>query len=388
MKIDYSQHWDRIKFWKKVVEERSNFLGSSPPAVFVGSTNYPKVSLGILAPPMIMKDASILDAPDVWYKSKAGLSDIVDYRSRMVYSRSHVNDTSDISLNKLVEAMQELAMSSTPLDVDIKLSRRPQFAFSFDTYSTPIGNPAPIERVKVIDNATVERSIDKAVHDPDLRAVEAIQYLRERAPMNQVQKMLSVGMLGLKKQRKLVPTRWAITAVDSAMGDEIVDKVKQYHEIDKPMIFRNEYLFNTFQVLLLPRSYQYELIEIDITESTEHPTMTQDFEPYGGRTSYASETAGGFYAARYSVLKALDAMHRQASVIVVREIHPEYSFPVGVWAVRSNVAGAMNSVPETLEDEKSAFQSVSSNCVTSTQWMSKSRIYKWMKEQTTLTSLF
>lgn len=388
MKIDYSQHWDRIKFWKKIIEERSNFLGSSPPAVFVGSSNYPKVSLGILAPPMITKDASILDAPEVWYKSKAGLSDIIDYRSRMVYSRSYVNDTSNISLNKLVEAMQVLAMSSSPLDVDIKLSRRPQFAFSFDIYSTPIGNPAPIERVNVIDNATVERSIDKAVNDPDLRAVDAIQYLRERAPINQIQKMLSVGMLGLKRQRKLVPTRWAITAVDSAMGDEIADRVKQYPEIDKPMIFRNEYLFNTFQVLLLPRSYQYELIEIDITESAEHPTMTQDFEPYSGRTSYASETAGGFYAARYSVLKALDEMRRQASVIVVREIHPEYSFPVGVWAVRSTVAGAMESVPETFEDEKSAFQSVSSNCVTSTLWMSKSRIYKWIKEQTTLTNLF
>lgn len=385
MKIDYSKYWDRVRFWKDIVENKDAFLGSSPPAVFVGSSFYPRVNIGVLSPTTHEPDAGILDSPETWYARRSSLSDILDYRSRMIFSRSHIQDVARPEGNVL-DAMQQLAVSSKALDVEIKLVHRPSFAFEFDQHATPIGNPAPVEKIRVVDNASVLRAVDSAVSDTDLKTEEALRYLRGRVPVYNISKILSVGLLGAKAQRRVVPTRWSITAVDSNMGNIILEEVKGYDEIDKPMLFQNEYLYNDFQILLLPRKYQYELVEIDLTESK--PKIGSDYEPYLGRKTYASETAGGFYAARLSVLDALSKMRKQATVLIVRETKPQYNVPVGVWEVRENVRGAFEKPPVKFETEEEGFVAISKHAITGDFWKSKSSLYRRLKDQMEIVKFF
>lgn len=385
MKIDYSKYWDRVRFWKDIVENKDAFLGSSPPAVFVGSSFYPRVNIGVLSPTTHEPDAGILDSPETWYARRSSLSDILDYRSRMIFSRSHIQDVARPEGNVL-DAMQQLAVSSKALDVEIKLVHRPSFAFEFDQHATPIGNPAPVEKIRVVDNASVLRAVDSAVSDTDLKTEEALRYLRGRVPVYNISKILSVGLLGAKAQRRVVPTRWSITAVDSNMGNIILEEVKGYDEIDKPMLFQNEYLYNDFQILLLPRKYQYELVEIDLTESK--PKIGSDYESYLGRKTYASETAGGFYAARLSVLDALSKMRKQATALIVRETKPQYNVPVGVWEVRENVRGAFEKPPVKFETEEEGFVAISKHAITGDFWKSKSSLYRRLKDQMEIVKFF
>jgi DNA repair protein NreA len=387
MKIDYSKHWDRVKFWKDVIERNDNFLGTSPPAVFIGSSFYPKVSIGVLSPTTREKNAGILDDPGSWYAQRSSLSDILDYRSRMIFSRSHVDDVAK-PVSKILDAMQELAISSKALDVEIKLSKKPTFAFEFDQRASPIGNPAPVEKIRVVDNATVSREIDGVVSDTDLKTEDALKYLRGNVPIYQISKILSVGLLGSRNERRIVPTRWSITATDSSMGNLILDEVKGYNEIDKPLLFRNEYLYNDYQILLLPRKYQYELVEIDLTESIKAPAIGSDYESYFGRKSYAEETAGGFYAARVSVLEGLSKMRRQATALIVREVKPEYTVPVGVWEVRETIKGAFDRPPIKLETQEEGFEAITKHAVTRDLWKSKSSLYRSLREQMEITRFF
>ncbi len=388
--MDYSKYWDRVKFWKDVIEQNDNFLGTSPPAVFVGSSFYPKVNVGVLSPTVIERDASMLDDPLAWYTRRSSLSDILDYRSRMVLSRARVSEVSSVGReNKVLDAMRELAMSSNALNVEIKLAKKPSFAFQFDTHTSPIGNPAQAEKIRVVDNATVQRGVDRAVGDTDFKTQDAIKYLRtQNVSVYHIQKILSVGLLGVKAQRHLVPTRWSITAVDSNLGNMLRDEVKNYPEVNKPALYRNEYLYNDYQILLLPRKYQYELVEIDLTDSLVHPNIGADHEAYTGRTSYAEETAGGFYAARLGVLEGLCKMRRQATVLIVREVKPEYNVPVGVWEVRETTKGAFDLPPRIFESEEEGFKAISSNAITKDLWKTKSWLYKNLKEQLEITRFF
>jgi len=389
MKIDYSKYWDRVKFWKDVVENKDAFLGSSPPAVFVGSSFYPRVNIGVLSPPVHESNAGILDDPETWYARRSSLSDILDYRSRMIFSRSHVNDVAQPETSgNVLDAMRELAMSSNALDVEIKLAKRPSFAFEFDQRAKPIGNPAPVEKIRIVDNAVVSRSVDSVTSDTDLKTEDALKYLRNRVPLYNISKILSVGLLGVKDQRRIVPTRWSITAVDSTMGNLILDEVKSYEEIDNPVLYQNEYLYNDYQILLLPLKYEYELVEIDLTEPARGPKIGSDHEPYFGRKTYPEETAGGFFAARVSVLDALSRMRRQATVLIVREVKPEYNVPVGVWEVRETVKGAFNKTPRKFETEDEAFRAISRHAITRDLWKSKSTLYHSLKEQLRIERFF
>lgn len=72
--------------------------------------------------------------------------------------------------------------------------------------------------------------------------------------------------------------------------------------------------------------------------------MYSDWEDYEGRTTYA-DIGGCYYAARLAVCELLEKERRQATVIVMREAHPGYIMPVGVWQVRENVRNAMRQKP-------------------------------------------
>jgi hypothetical protein len=80
--------------------------------------------------------------------------------------------------------------------------------------------------------------------------------------------------------------------------------------------------------------------------------MYSDWEGYEGRTTYA-DIGGCYYAARLAVCELLERERRQATVIVMREAHPGYIMPVGVWQVRENVRNAMKQRPlkfDTLDE--------------------------------------
>ena len=89
--------------------------GSSPPSVFVGSYGYPKVGVGPMLPP-VFGDTSILDIPEKWLGKS--LEEIVNFRLNLVrgISKFSVNQTE----GRMIENLQEVAMSSGPIDSEIK----------------------------------------------------------------------------------------------------------------------------------------------------------------------------------------------------------------------------------------------------------------------------
>src|SRR5437879_12676636 len=66
------------------------------------------------------------------------------------------------------------------------------------------------------------------------------------------------------------------------------------------------------------------------------PVMLGDSEGFRNRKTYP-KPGGCYYSARLAVTEYLDAIGRQAGAIMLREIHPGYIMPVGVWNVRESL---------------------------------------------------
>jgi hypothetical protein len=178
-----------------------------------------------------------------------------------------------------------------------------------------------------------------------------------------------------------VPTRWSITAVDSILSKDLMEKVKTFPEINEFRIYESTYLENQFEVLMLPDSWSYEAIEAWYPGTVWNPkgrwiVMFGDDEGFGGRTTYA-DIGGCYYAARLAVCELLMKERRQATVIVLREARPGYIMPVGVWQVRENVRNAMRQRPlkyNTLEEALKRIQSQFH--IPINQWINKSTLIK------------
>jgi len=367
---------DKMRFWKQTIEATKNFSGTSPPSVFVGSFGYPKVFLGILSPPVQQENADILDSPEQWYQQKATIEQVIGYRSEMIYSRF----SSDVknATGRLVDVTQELAMSKKPSDVEIQLSKNPRFRFGIDQHITPVGSPANMIQARLVGNLKIERKVDYIVSDVDLKAVGAVARLYNgKIPVSRIQKMMSAGLLGMKIERKFVPTRWSITAVDDMLGKIILERVKDYKDLDTVRLFFNEYIGNQYFVLLVPGAYQYELIEMWNIFGKQ--SVSSDYEQYWGRKTYARTTAGAFYAGRLAAMEYLDKIKRQAAVLIVRNVTEEYSMPLGIWQLRETVRDAFNKSYEKFDSMAQAAKKISEKV--GDKWVVESKLLKNMKDQ-------
>jgi hypothetical protein len=365
-----------------------DLVGSSPPAVFVGRYGYPYVYAGPLVPPFT-GDTSILDTPELWLK--ASIQDIVDFRVKLVRgkARFHVRDADDAP--KLLSDVQLMAMGERPVESEMRLSKRPSASILLDDEVQPMGPSAPIKELRVGD-VRASKLIERAVSDTDLKARDAILELYEKdVPVSQIQRVFSVGLLGVKGMRKLVPTRWSITAVDSTISRTLRDEeVKKMPELDEYRVYHFNFMDNRFVVLMFPEKWSYESIEAWFPGTTWNPeggfvAFCGDWEGYWGRTTYAS-MGGCYYAARLAVAEHLARIGRQASVLVLREAHPGYIMPVGVWIVRECVRRALSQGYERFDNLKEALDAAFNKLSISPRiWMQVSKLLRDQVKQERLT---
>ena len=316
--------------------------GASPPSVFIGRIGYPKVAIGPMIPP-VMGDTSEIDTPELWLNKT--LDDIVDFRSQLVRGKFTVNVTNVESPHRVVEFTRELALSKNAVFADALFEKKPYGKIAFYDEVQPHGPSAPLKSLD-ITNPKYEQHIEKAYYDTDLKAKDAILDIYKNGVLvSKIQRAFSVGAFGVKKNRRFVPTRWSITAVDSTLGAELMKKTKTYPFINEVRAYYLNQFDNRWIILMTPSEWQYELIEAWYPNTTWNQYETgisifNSYEFYEGRTTYA-EIGGCYYAARLAVNELLNKERRQAGVVILREAHPGYIMPIGVWNVRESVRSAL-----------------------------------------------
>ncbi|MBS3074248.1 hypothetical protein J4447_02205 [Candidatus Pacearchaeota archaeon] len=330
---------------KKEIKIGEDFFGKSP-SVFVGRFGYPDVFAG----PTGMTEGGS-DNPAAWFGSN--YSDIIESRSALLRTKKKQNI---FSKERFALQLQEIALAAKPADTEMHFSKKPRIAMTFSDVMQPFGPTASIEKLRIAENVKIERSVEKIASD-DLKASQAGNMLYEDGQdVYKITTILSSGALGMKK--KLVPTRWSITATDDMIFKSLIKRVKEYKIINGYLVFSSQYLDNHFEILLMPGSWQYEGFEAWSpgsywTKGLKEIEIVEEYEPYEGRKAYAEKQAGGYYAARIGVAEGLCALRKQASAIIFREIYEGYTIPLGVWVVRETVRNAFKQKPlkfDSLED--------------------------------------
>jgi DNA repair protein NreA len=242
-------------------------------------------------------------------------------------------------------------MASKPVDVEIFLQDKPKFRMNFGEYTAPTGPNAKLKKAEITSNPKIDNKVEKIVDDSDLKANQGIVYLYNQGfDENFLSRMLSIGNVGLKKDRKLVPTRWSITAVDDALGKDLIKKIHDNSLLDYRMYFGG-FLGNYYCLLFFPEVWSYELFEMEAKQQKDIQAMT-DNESYNGRKEYAFNTAGGYYTVRLAILEKLNEMKRQGSCLALRFITDEYKLPLGVWVTREAARKTLNEKAMTFSSKE------------------------------------
>lgn len=361
-------------------------FGATPPDIFVGRMGYPKVFVGPLVPP-VEGDTSILATPELW--PGKSIQEIVEMRAQLVRGMHNVavkdaRPGRPIEIKaprKITEATQEIALAKRPAEIEVRLSKRPYWRLKWDDHVQPFGPSAPLKDVRVGTMRT-DHKIEKVHSDTDLKARSAmIELYQKDVLVSKIQRSLSAGLIGMPQDRKFVPTRWSITAVDDTLGKWLLEDVKHNPIIDEFRVYEINALDNQWEIILMPRVWGYELMEAwwpGTIWNADSPNiaMYSSAEDFHGRKTYA-EIGGCYYSARLAIAEKLHAEGKQAAAIVLRESHPGYIMPVGVWNVREHVRLALKTEPLIYSSLEGALQRATSQLeIPLKHWVQNSKFLK------------
>jgi len=387
-------------------------FGASPPGFFVGRFSYPNVNIGPLVPYQEFKtgfnvdDYHVLDSPELWFGKE--LVEVVRYRSCLVRSNFNVNvrisqqkrkNTLPIKILKLLNTSQELSMAARPVDTETKLEKM-NLGMMMDNHALPVGPSGRTETIRIAENVKVHPKVEYCVGDTDLKASEAISeylYFKGHVPQSTIERVFSAGLLGEEKRRKIVPTRWTITAIDDMISKRLIQEIKKFPEINDYRIFESTYLDNHFKILLFPGKFAFDMNEVwapntlwntSLTGDNRNlmPQIMNDFEFYSGRKTYASNITGAYYAARKSVCEYLFKIGRQARILIFREVSGGYLVPLGVWVIRETVKNALETSPPLILDNfnDSLDKMGEGLMVDLKQWKKSSKMIDFINHQRTI----
>ncbi len=357
--------------------------GSSPPAVFVGSYGYPKVLAGPLVPPFRGEATAVMERPDLWLNKS--IDEIMALRFSLVRTKQLIPVSAAADPPRTLAETQTMVLSDSPIDAEAALLKRPEFTTIISRSTLPVGPSAPLKSFSLEDNPKVPRPVERVTSDTDLPANQAVVTLfKEGVSEQHLTRLFSVGLLGMGKKRRLVPTEWSITAVDDIVSKRLHREVLDYPEITTHLVFSDHALGNTVTVLMMPVPWQFEVLECWL--SGPNPRVISDHEYAQGRKTYASHVVGAYYAVRLPVLEYLSQTRRQAGALVFLEIDPKRWVPLGVWRFREIARRALRRRPARASNLDEALEIVQSTLANSLdRYLQASATIEHTRTQTRLT---
>ncbi len=324
---------------KKVQPLLKEQLFGPSASIFVGREGYPNV----LAGPMVG-----LAGPQPeghWFGQT--YQQIIEARSLVVRSSRQENI---FSRSRFVEENQLLALASKPADTEVTFAKKPFYHFFLSDYLQPMGPSGQLTKLRITENVRVPAPVEKIVRD-ELTAAEAATALYGKAQdVYKITTIFSSGVLGSERKKKLVPTKWSITATDDILAKNMMESIRESPQFPDYLVFEAKYMDNHFCILLIPGSWEFENFEAWAPGSNwaafNPQKIIPEYEPFEGRTEYAESQAGGYYAARLAAVEYLYNARKQAKIISFREIYEGYQIPLGVWVVRETARAAFRQQPK------------------------------------------
>ena len=339
----------------------AEMVGPSPPQLFVGRYGYPDVRAGPSASWLSENDSELApsatgDPADLFGRP---LEEVAARHANLITGGQRMKVQEAQRPGQMLETTQEIAMAAHSVDVEldfaspILIGRSP----TFDSMSTPLGPTGEVLRAEVVGHPSIPRKVDSIAGETDLLATDAMDELSASSIGEaHISRLLSSGVLGRESARRLVPTRWSITATDDMLGKRLWRRARDLPSIDKVLVYEATYLDNRFHIILTPGIWAFHMLEAWTRGSlwSDSGGVIGDWEEMKPRAKYADRITGAYYAARLGVLEHMLSVGRSGACLIWRDIGEGYWAPVGVWLIRETVREAMKQTPKQFDSLKEA----------------------------------
>lgn len=240
--------------------------------------------------------------------------------------------------DKIKKELEDIYKSKKPIEFNSTFEKELKFdKIIVNKVSGIAGSKNSIKNINATQNTSTSKQIEKYASE-DIKSQKAVIDLYERGiNEHQIINLLSFGTFGMQLNKKLVPTRWSISAYDSIIEKHLFKKIINYKIQNYYEIFHKKDKGNSFVIITFPDNYSAEIIE------TWDNIVESDYANYQNKLDKKEpSTAGGYYATKLPIFEYLNSKKKQAGFISIRIIE-DYDIPLGVVFVRETVRDALKN---------------------------------------------
>lgn len=323
--------YEEIKKYQKQLKPTNEIEGYASGTI-VGEKSYPNVKTHSIS--NFSPNNSFFKTADI---VKKDYSQIIKLKAKNILGstdKSYIKKTN----TRVNQELKDIYKSKKAIEFSSKFENELKFdKILVSKVSGIVGSKNELIELHANQNTQTSKQIEKYTQT-DIKSKQAIISLYEKGVNeHQIINLLALGSFGVEINKKLVPTKWAISAYDQTIEKYLHKKIINYKLIENFEIYKIEDKGNNFVIILLPHEFSCEIIE------QFDNTLERDFVGFNNILKKDEpETAGGFYATKLSIQENLQKRKRQASFISIRIIK-DYDMPLGVVFVRECVREAMKN---------------------------------------------
>ena len=331
--------YDELKNAQKSFTPTKELEGYGGSAI-VGEKNYPHLSTHNISNEQ--KQASFMNTSNIVKKPYEEI-----FKSK---AKNVLGSTNPVYIKKpqqkIVQELSNIYKAKKPTQFSSEFEKQIQFTKIVTSKVAGImGGQNNLVKLESTHNPSTSNKIEKYSQE-DVKSKEAIISLYEKGiNEHQIINLLALGEFGISYNKKLVPTKWAISAYDQTIEKYLHKKILDNPLLNNYEIYHYSDKGNHFYIILLPEPFSAEIVEswdnIVERDYVRDDNILHKKEP---------ETAGGFWATKCGVHEHLHKRKKQASYISLRHIQ-DYEIPLGVVFVRECVREALSKEPVFSADE-------------------------------------
>lgn len=322
------------KFYLEIKNFQKNFKPTNQiegvaSYVFIGDKNYPNVNLFNISNDK--KEAYFKNSSEI---VKNSYNDIFKIKARNILGDTKPTSIKNIS-TRINDEIRNVYKAKNMVNFSSKFEKEISFnKIIFNKEAGNLGSKNELVSLDVQENTKTDNSIEKYTSQ-DLKAKNSIIALYEKGVNeHQIINLISLGAFGVSSNKKLVPTKWAISLYDKTIEEYLYKKIFNFKQINFFEVYTFEDKGNFFLLILFPQHFSANIIEIF------GETFLEDYVSYDNKLNKKKpDTSGGYYATKISCLEFLLKRKKQAGVLSIRLIK-DYDFPLGVVFVRESVREA------------------------------------------------
>ena len=309
---------------------------------------------GVLGTAQPSEWLSIFDHPEAW----RGLDRKAVLRMRQqLYRFVLPADAKEMTPHSLVEVLQTVALSVSPVVLEVDSPHLPRAELKGVGGQCPMGPLIECKSLDIVSSPEISR-VAKRICDKDVLSADSVwQLLDYDYTLDQVSRMMSVGLLGRLSRRRLVPLRSAYKAVIDSYLTRAIMNLIELPFLSSIELHASSFYGDSFTILLRPGEPRVDYLRLESFNGLN--TLRTSFD---GIDTQATDPKTSFYAdnARFAAYRSMINNRESSHVVIFHQCRDPRNLILGPWMARAGVRYALEGDGVALDNMQNAINVLNS----------------------------